>query len=404
VTGSETGLGLAGVDCDAGVGLAWVDQVVAERAAAGLRRSTPARVGSEGCIDLAGNDYLALSRHPSVVEAARSATTLWGAGATGSRLVTGTTAEHELLESALAAFTGAPAATVFSSGYLANLGAITALAPADTLIISDAQNHASIVDACRLARGRVVVVDHLDVGAVERVLRERVETRALVVTESVFSVDGEAADLVALQRLCLAHDAALMVDEAHAIGVAGPGGVGLAAAHSLAAAPNVVLTLTLSKSLGAQGGAVLGSAAVRQHLVNTARPFIFDTGLAPASAAAARRALEILVAEPNLADQVRDRARRIAGVARASGWAASEPSGAVVSLRCDAADPKSSADLAVAAAEFLRTNGFRVAVFRPPSVPDGVSRLRLAANSSLSDETIDHLGLVLSTVKEAARG
>jgi 8-amino-7-oxononanoate synthase len=168
---------------------------------------------------------------------------------------------------------------VFSSGYLANLGAVTALAGAGSLVVSDAQNHASLVDACRLARGDVVVTAHRDVAAVNRALADRRTEQAVVVTDAVFSVDGDLAPLAELHRTARHHGALLVVDEAHGLGVVGPEGRGAAAAAGIAGEPDVVLTLTLSKSLGAQGGAVLADPVVIEHLVNTARAFIFDTGL-----------------------------------------------------------------------------------------------------------------------------
>ena len=263
---------------------------------AGLPRSLRVR-GADGLLDLAGNDYLGLARDPRVVAAAAEAARTWGAGAGASRLVTGTLELHDRLERRLAAALGHQAALVLSTGYHANLAAVTALADADTLIVSDAHVHASLVDACRLARGEVRVVPHGDVGAVEAALAARTQPRALVVCESVYSVLGDAAPLTELAAVCAEHDATLLVDEAHGLGVAGAGGLGLVADAALAG-PRVVVTLTLSKSLGSQGGAVLASRPVVDHLVNTARPFIFDTGLAPAAAGAAPAALEVLLAEP----------------------------------------------------------------------------------------------------------
>jgi 8-amino-7-oxononanoate synthase len=290
----------------------WLAGEADRRRAAGLDRRLHVRQADGTGTDLAGNDYLGLSRDPRVTAAAAAALYRWGAGATGSRLVTGTTQLHADLEAALAAFTGAPAGLVFASGYAANLAAVTALAGPGTLVVSDAANHASIVDACRLARSRVVITPHADVRAVDRALAERTEPRALVITDTVTSADGRRARLAELHAACRAGGALLPADEAHALGVVGPGGRGLCAECGLAGEPDVVRTVTLPKSLGSQGGAVLGTALVIDHLVNTARTFIFDTGLAPASAAAALRALEILGSEPDLTDRVRAHAAVIA--------------------------------------------------------------------------------------------
>jgi 8-amino-7-oxononanoate synthase len=285
----------------------WLGTRAAEREAAGLRRRLRTRELGDGLVDLAGNDYLGLSTHPEVRAAAAEAVWAWGAGSTGSRLVTGTTVEHTELERELADFLGAEAALVFSSGYLANLGLVTALAGPEDLLISDAQNHASVIDACRLSGARRIVVEHCSPVAVQRALdgTSIPYRRAFVLTESVFSVDGDVAPLAELAEVCRAHGAALLVDEAHGVGVHGEGGRGGAYAAGLAGAQDVVLTVTLSKSFGTQGGVVVGSRAVIDHLVDTARGFIFDTALAPSCAAAARAALRVLRREPELAERVR---------------------------------------------------------------------------------------------------
>ncbi|MBC7632083.1 aminotransferase class I/II-fold pyridoxal phosphate-dependent enzyme, partial [Aeromicrobium sp.] len=264
----------------------WLTEQSAAREKAGLTRRLLSRGPTSGVIDLAGNDYLGLSRDPRVTAAAAEAAIEWGAGAGASRLVTGTLRLHTELEDELADFTGQPAGLVFSTGYHANLSAVTALTDADTLIVSDRHVHASLVDACRLARSPRVVVDHGDVPGVERALAERTESRAMVLVESIYSVLGDAASLVRLADVCEREDATLLVDEAHGIGVAGRGR-GLVHGLGLAGLAHVIVTMTLSKALGSQGGAVLGSRAVVDHIVNRARPFIFDTGLAPAATAAA---------------------------------------------------------------------------------------------------------------------
>ena len=356
--------------------LHWLDAAAAQRRAAGLERTlVPRPPGGGTLLDLAGNDYLRLSAHPDVVAAAADAARAYGAGATGSRLVTGTTSLHEALEQALAAHVGAPSALVFSSGYLANLGALSALADAGTLVVSDRANHASIVDGCLLSRARLVVVPHRDVDAVERALATRDEERAVVVTDAVFSVSGELAPLRDLHRTARRLGAVLVVDEAHALGVVGPAGQGAAASVGLAGEPDVVLTGTLSKALGSQGGVVLGSAAVRRHLVSTARSFVFDTGLAPPSAGAALAALQLVT--PARVAALRGVAHALAeavGVARADG--------AVVAV------PVGDAARAAEARDRCAAEGVLVGCFRPPSVPAGSSCLRLTARADLSAEDI----------------
>ncbi|MGH3737469.1 MAG: aminotransferase class I/II-fold pyridoxal phosphate-dependent enzyme, partial [Micromonosporaceae bacterium] len=263
------------------------------RRRAGLARNLRVRGPADPVIDLAGNDYLGLSRHPAVVAAATRALRDYGLGATGSRLVRGTTDAHAALESELAALTGWPAALVYSSGYLANLGALRALAGPRTTILSDAHAHASLIDGCRATRAETVVLPHASVPAVRDALGAATGS-AVVVTESVFSVDGDLAPLAELHAACLEHDALLLVDDAHALGVLGPRGAGGVAAAGLAGATNLVVTATLSKAVGAAGGVVAGPAELIAHLVDTGRTFIYDTALPPAVAAGARAGLALL--------------------------------------------------------------------------------------------------------------
>ncbi|MFD1234692.1 aminotransferase class I/II-fold pyridoxal phosphate-dependent enzyme, partial [Pseudonocardia benzenivorans] len=280
--------------------LDWLDEAATRRRTAGLRRALRHRPAEEPLLDLAGNDYLGLSRDKRVVDAGVAALRTWGAGSTGSRLVTGSTTLHAQLEDALAAFVGTQAGLVFSSGYAANIGVVTALSGAGSLVVSDGANHASIVDACRLSRARVVVTPHADVAAVDAALAARAEPRALVVTDAVTSADGTLCPLAELHAVCRARGAVLVVDEAHGLGVRGAGGRGLAAEQGLAGADDVVLTVTLSKALGSQGGAVLGPRRVVEHLVDAARTMIFDTREAPAAVDAALAALQVLQDEPGL--------------------------------------------------------------------------------------------------------
>jgi 8-amino-7-oxononanoate synthase len=355
---------------------AWLAAQAADRADRGLARQL-VHSDVERLLDLAGNDYLGLARDPRVVAGAVAAAEAYGAGAGASRLVSGTLSLHTELEREMAAFTGFPAALAFSTGYHANLSVVQALADADTLVVSDAHIHASMIDACRLSRAAVTVTPHNDVAAVARALAGRSQERALVLAETVYSVLGDAAPVAELAELVAASDALLVADEAHALGVCGPGGRGLLAAHGLAGRPDVVATGTLSKSFGAQGGLVLGSPEVREHLVNRARPFIYDTGLAPAAAGGALAALRVLQAAPELAGQVR---RNAAGLAAAAGVAA--PAGAVLSV------PMPGPGEALAAVAAAAGYGVRVGCFRPPSTPDGVSRLRLTAHAHHTDEDL----------------
>ncbi|MEZ0066308.1 8-amino-7-oxononanoate synthase [Streptacidiphilus sp. MAP12-20] len=361
---------------------AWIDVAAENRRRAGLVRTLRPRAAESDLLDLASNDYLGLTHDPRVTGAAADAAIRWGGGSTGSRLVTGTTELHAELEAELADFCGAEAALVFSSGYTANMAALTALSGPGALIVSDALNHASLIDGCRLSRARIARAAHKDPDAFRAELAARDEERAIAVSDAVFSVDGDAAPLAELARACRDHGAALVVDDAHGLGVLGPGGAGATAAAGLAGAPDVVTTLTLSKSLAAQGGAVLGPRRVIEHLVQAARTFIFDTGLAPAAAGAALGALRVLRADPARADRAREVARSLSDGLRAEGLRASEPDAAVVSVRAP------SPEAALAWAGEARARGLGVGCFRPPSVPDRDSRLRLTARADLTDEQI----------------
>jgi 8-amino-7-oxononanoate synthase len=372
--------------------LAWLEAVESQRRQAGLRRSLRPRPAVATELDLASNDYLGLSQHPGVIEGGVQALRMWGAGATGSRLVTGDTELHQQFESELAEFVGAASGLLFSSGYTANLGAVVGLSGPGSLLVSDAYSHASLVDACRLSRARVVVSPHRDVGAVDAALGSRGEERAVVVTDSVFSADGALAPLRELHDVCRRHRALLIVDEAHGLGVRG-GGRGLLHELGLAGAPDVVMTTTLSKALGSQGGVVLGPAQVRAHLIDAARPFIFDTGLAPAAVGAARAALHILQADAWRPDTVLRHARTLAGICDVP----EAPQSAVVSVILG--DP----EVAVAAATACLDAGVKVGCFRPPTVPAGTSRLRLTARASLDAAELDIARRVLTDVLAVAR-
>lgn len=369
----------------------WIDEQAATRRRAGLVRTLRPRPADSPLLDLASNDYLGLARHPEIIEGAAEAARRWGGGATGSRLVTGTTELHGELERELADFCGFEAALVFSSGYAANLAAVTALAPHGSLVVSDAGNHASLIDGCRLARGTTQVVAHADPDAVRKAL-STAKSPAITVSDTVFSVDGDAAPLAELAAACREYGAGLVVDDAHGLGVLGDGGRGAPHAAGLAGAPDVVVTVTLSKSLGSQGGAVLGPAHVIDHLVNAARTFIFDTGLAPAATGAALAALRLLRREPERAARARDVARSLHTRLTASGHEAVRPDAAVVSVRAP------SPDQAVRWAADCRSAGLAVGCFRPPSVPDGVSRLRLTARADLTEGQIDRaVGIIGDT-------
>jgi 8-amino-7-oxononanoate synthase len=361
----------------------WLDAARDHRDRAGLVRTLRPRPADSPLLDLAGNDYLGLARRWELTEAAAAAARRWGAGATGSRLVTGSTELHAELEADLADFCGFEAALVFSSGYAANLAAVTALTSRATLLVSDAGNHASLIDGCRLSRAETAVVPHAAPGAVREALDGH-QGPALTVTDSVFSVDGDAAPLSALATVCREHGAGLLIDDAHGLGVLGDGGRGGPYAAGLAGSGDTVTTVTLSKSLGSQGGAVLGPTRVIEHLLNTARTFIFDTGLAPAATGAALAALRLVRRDPQRAARAREAALELHARLTAAGLDATRPDAAIVSVRAH------SPEAAVRWAADCRSAGLSVGCFRPPSVPDGVSRLRLTARADLTAAELSH--------------
>jgi len=366
----------------------WLAADAAGRAAGGLPRPAPRPV-DDPTTDLAGNDYLGLAQDPTVQMAAAHAALTWGAGAGSSPLVNGSLQLHAELESELAAYLGQPSALVVPSAYLAPVAVLTALADASCRVVLPAGARPALVDGARLSGARVAEVPHAPAGTVstadpadtvdpvDAVRRALVAAgtageRSLVVVESVGSVLGDAAPLAALAQVCEEHDALLIVDESHALGVHGPG---LVAGSGLAGLPHVLVTTGLSEALGSQGGAVLGPEAVREHLVARARPLGDDAALAPAPTAAALAALRLLHEQPELATVVR---RRVAELAAA--LAVPAPAGAALSL------PMSSPQAAVAARAAALAAGVRVGCVLPPDVPGGGALLRITASAAIDDD------------------
>ncbi|MGW1450102.1 8-amino-7-oxononanoate synthase [Micromonospora sp. NPDC002411] len=357
--------------------LAALDRRADLRAKAGLTRRLQPRPAADGMTDLAGNDYLGLATHPEVTAAATAALSAYGLGATGSRLVRGSTDAHEALETELAQWLGTDRALVFSSGYLANLGALRALVQPRTLLVSDAHNHASLIDGCRISGAETVVTPHANVDAVAAALAAAPGRPAVVVTESVFSVDGDLAPLTRLHAVARRHGALLLVDDAHALGVTGPAGAGGVAAAELAGEPDVVVTATLSKALGGAGGVVAGPAEFVRHLVETGRTFIFDTALPPAVAAGVHAALRLTRVGDGLRVELADRVALAVGRLRSAGLTVSAPDAAVISVTAP------GPDAATAWAADCRDQGVAVGCFRPPSTPDSRSRLRLTVSAGV---------------------
>ncbi len=308
----------------------------------------------------------------------------WGSGA--SPLVTGRSTVHAELEHLLAEFEGAEAAILFSSGYAAGVGTIPALVGSDDVVFSDAKNHACLIDGCRLSRARIVVYPHRDLETLEQQLRQAgTGGRRLIVTDSLFSMDGDATPIAELSELAACYDAMLLVDEAHATGVFGDRGRGVSDGIE-----GVHIRLgTLSKALGSAGGFVTGSRQLIEWLANRARSYVFSTAQPAATAAAAMAALEIVNQEPHRRHELLDRARELRQRLQAAGWNTADSTSQIIPIVIG--EPKRTMELA----HRLREAGLMVPGIRPPTVPEGESLLRVSLCASHSPEMIDQLVEVL---------
>jgi len=341
---------------------------------------------------LCSNDYLGLASHPGVRAAAAQAAAAWGAGVGASRLVSGSTTLQGELERELAEFKGYDGCVLFGSGYLANTGVIPALAGRGDVILSDALNHASIVDGCRQSRAQTIVYDHCNLGSLADGLGRADGRPTLIVTDAVFSMDGDLAPLQGIVALARRHRALVLVDEAHATGVIGPRGRGLVAQLGLERDVDVVIG-TLSKALGSYGAFACCSPELRELLVNRARTLIFSTGLPPASVAAASAALAVLRTTPELVDQLHSRSRLLRTELAAGGFDVSPGEMPIVPIVVG--DPHETMALCEAA---LRKGVFAQAI-RPPTVPDGTSRLRLVAMATHTPDDLRHAAAALAAAR-----
>jgi 8-amino-7-oxononanoate synthase len=341
---------------------------------------------------MCSNDYLGLASHPLVRAAVAEAAERWGAGAGASRLVSGNTSLHRRLELELAEFKRYPACVLFGSGYLANTGVIPVLAGGGEVILSDALNHASIVDGCRLSRAETIVYQHCDLDSLSNGLKRAGDRPALVVTDAVFSMDGDLAPLEGIIELVRRHRARLLVDEAHAVGVIGPGGRGLVAGLGLEAEVDVVIG-TLSKALGSYGAFACCAQELVELLINRARTLIYSTGLPPACLAASLAALEILRTAPRLVEQLRDNARLLRGELAANGFAVPSGEMPIVPLVLgDAHDAVEVCEAALCAGVFAQA-------IRPPTVPDGTSRLRVVAMANHAPGDLRRAAAILGAAR-----
>ena len=359
----------------------WIEPVLDKIKRLGLERAARAYPDAGGKIVIDGkemlnfssNDYLDLSHHPHVVGCSREALEKYGAGATASRLVTGTLPIHEELEMRLARDKGYPAALVFGTGYMANAGAIPVLADRGDLIFADRLVHASMMDACRLSGAKLVRFAHNDPAALEsRLLRHAdADCRKLIITESVFSMDGDLAPLTDIAALAERHGAMLMVDEAHASGIFGPNGAGLIRENRLENAVTVSMG-TLSKALAGFGGFVACSESLRRLLVQSARAFIYTTAPPPAVIGAALGALDILEASPNLGNILQANADYFRSLLHDGGLDTLLCRSQIIPIVIG------DNEKAVAVSQKLREEGIIAAAIRPPTVPAGSARLRIS--------------------------
>ncbi|WP_245796425.1 8-amino-7-oxononanoate synthase [Domibacillus antri] len=344
-----------------------------------------AMVNGQKMLMFSSNNYLGLARDKRLIQASIEAVQRLGAGSTGSRLTTGNSLLHEELEKKLAKFKQTEAAVVFNTGYMANIAALTTLAGKDDVILSDEMNHASIIDGCRLSRAQTTIYRHADLRDLELKLQQTARyQKRLIVTDGVFSMDGDIAPLPGIVELAERYNAVVMVDDAHATGVLGKNGRGTVEHFGLKGRVEIQMG-TLSKAVGAEGAYIAGSRSLIDYLVNQARPFIFSTSLPPGVMASALTAIEIIPAE-------RERRFRLSGLSQRlykeltslgyTVWGGETP---ILAIICG--EPKEALMLADA----LRENGIFAPAIRPPTVPDRTSRIRLTVMATHQDDQIHHV-------------
>jgi len=351
------------------------------------------RVGDREVLDLCSNDYLGLSASPKIAEAASNAALSEGTGSGASRLVTGTRSSHLLLEEETARWLGCGAALFFSSGYHANVGVLDALAGPGDLIVSDEFNHASIIDGCRLSGARTLIYPHLDAGEADRLLSTPVSGRRVLVTESLFSMHGDAAPLEELADAAQRRDAVLVLDEAHAVGVVGEEGRGLAARMGLAGRVDVLIG-TFGKAAGVFGAFAAGSDLMRAFLVNRARTFVFTTSPPPPIVAACRESVRAMRAASDLRERLQSNVRALREGLADLGFAVQREGNHIIPLVFG------DEQAAIRASEILLDNGVMVRAIRPPSVPAGASRLRITGHAAHGP---DDLRAALAAFENVAR-
>lgn len=352
------------------------------------------RLDGREVINFSSNNYLGLANHPSLCKAAKEAIDRYGCGSGASRLISGNMTLHEELESKIAELKGTEAALVFNSGFQANTGILSTLVGEGDVVLSDALNHASIIDGCRLSRAKVVVYGHCDIDQLERSLRDAPSNaRKLIVTESLFSMDGDEAPLNDIVNLAEKYGAMVMVDEAHATGVYEPNGAGLAA--KLALGDRVPIQMgTLGKALGGFGAYVAGSKALRELLINRCRSFIFTTSLPPAVMAMGMAAIDLVMREPERRQALWNNCERLRSGLKQLGYSLGGSQSQILPLMVG------DATACMQLSQKLLDGGIFAQGIRPPTVPAGTSRLRITLMAS---HTREHIDLALKVFKEVAQ-
>ena len=345
-------------------------------------------------INFSSNNYLGIANHPALATAAKEAIDRYGCGSGASRLISGNMTLHEELENQLAEFKGTEAALVFNSGFQANTGILSTLAGEGDAILSDELNHASIIDGCRLSRAKTIVYVHCDLGQLEEALKQAGSCRRkLIVTETIFSMDGDEAPLTGIVELAEKYDAAVMVDEAHATGIFGPGGAGVVS--KLGLVDRVLVQMgTLGKALGGFGAYVAGSQALRDLLINRCRSFIFTTSLPPAIMAMAMAAIDLVEGEPERREALWNNCRLLSDGLKKMGFSLGEIQSPILPLIIG------DADKCMQFSEQLLERGVFAQGIRPPTVPLGTSRLRITL---MATHTREHIQIALDAFKEVKK-
>ena len=337
-------------------------------------------------LNLCSNNYLGLASNPQLKMKAIKAAEDWGCSSSSSRLICGTMASHHVLERQLAAFKRADSALVFTSGYMANLGIISALVNRDDFVFSDELNHASIIDGCRLSRATISVFAHNDMDNLENKLfkacQQKQLNRKLIVVDGLFSMDGDLAPLPDLVQLAAEYDCMLMVDEAHATGVLGPGGRGVVAHFDLEKEIPVIMG-TLSKALGSMGGFVVGSSMLTEYLVNTSRSFIFSTALPPMVVMSALAAVEILESDPSLSTKVQENAEYLRNGLQGLGFDTLSSQTQIIPILIG------EASRTIEMSRLLLQEGILATPIRPPTVPNSTCRIRTTVMATHTLQDLD---------------